>query len=99
MSGAWTKLLSEDQVAQAVRAFERAVAGSFKTDGVLRLVKTEAEMRRRVEICARIFEQLRADANWSLPRIFDALPHFLRCELDEKPWSPSDRDSWTVVAT
>lgn len=94
MPGAWLKMLTEGQAARVVRGFERAIAESFKTDNLLVLVQTSDEVRRRYRICERVFEELRADANWSLPRIMDELPRILRCELDGTPWNVDGRASW-----
>ena len=94
MSGAWVKLVTEDQLAGVVQSFERAVKRSFATDLLLVSVHTRSEERRRVEMCARIFEQLRVDAGWSLQRIEDELPRLLRCELDGTSWTVDSRNAW-----
>lgn len=59
-----------------------AIDLSFKTDEVLRPVRTKDELRRRFEICKKWFITLRLEENWSIPAILDELPTILRTELD-----------------
>jgi hypothetical protein len=98
-TGTWTKLLTEGQIADVVRAFEAAIESSFKSDAVLRPVRTRDEIKRRFDICARVFEELRVGRNWSIPRIRDVLPRLLRCELDGAAWPVEDGQSWSPDAT
>ncbi len=75
------------------RAIESAVARSFAEDGS---TPTNAEARRRGQICLTLVRELRGDLKWSLPRICDALPRGLRAKLDGIPWNPeNERAVWT----
>lgn len=94
--GAFASLVTEDKIAEVVRGFEVAIAQSFAEDrapGRLILVHggprlTKSAMTDRANICIRIFKVLRGDLKWSLPRIMDHLPKFLRNELDGVPFTP-----------
>jgi hypothetical protein len=88
---AFLDLVSEDQVAHVMLAFERAIADSFAADGSR---VTGAEIRRRFAICERLLRQLRGDLGWGLSRVLDHLPGYLRCELDGAPWRPDARVIW-----
>ncbi|TAJ75041.1 MAG: hypothetical protein EPO42_14375 [Gallionellaceae bacterium] len=100
--GVFASLVTEDQVAKVVRGFEAAIMASFATDqarlpvvSTRELRITHAEMKRRTEMCMRMFKELRGDLKWGVDRILDRLPAFLRCELDGIPWKPDDRTIWT----
>ncbi len=91
MAAAFLDLVEQGQLAQALFAMERVVTRSFEVDGS-RL--TAAEVRRRFQICERLFRQLRGDLRWGLVRVLDHLPHYLRCELDGQAWEPDRRTCW-----
>lgn len=56
---------------------------------------SRAEYVRRTEICVKIFRELRGDLKWTVERILDHLPGFLRKQLDGVPWEPeARRSSW-----
>ncbi len=83
--------LSEEQRLRLVDAMERAITKSFKQDSA---IKTGAEIRRRFEICYRIFKILRYEMRWGMIRITDKMPEYLRCELDGESWEPDQRRCW-----
>lgn len=91
MPGAFLDLAERGQLEPAVLGIERAVTRSFETDGAR---MTDAEVRRRFQICERLFRQLRGDLGWGLVRVLDHLPHYLRCELDGRAWEPDRRTLW-----
>ena len=91
MPAPFLDLVEQGQLVQAVLAIERAVTGSFEVDGSW---MTAAEVRRRFQICERLFRQLRGDLRWGLVRVIDHLPHYLRCELDGQAWEPDRRTCW-----
>lgn len=94
MAGEFSRLLQGDEteIVKMVKGFERAIERSFSED---KGTRTNDEVRRRFDICARIYRELRGDLKWSLPRIMDNLPRALRCALDGTPWKPDDRRVWT----
>lgn len=79
------------EVSGVVLGFEQAISKSF-ADDLSRM--TGAEVRRRFEICTRLFCALRADLRWGLQRALDQLPQYLRCELDGARWEPDARTIW-----
>jgi len=93
MSGAFLELVQRRKVPIVVKAFERAIAASFEAD---KSRMTRAEVRRRFDICASVFGQLRRDVGWSTERILDHLPGLLRAELDGIPWAPDTRGAWSA---
>lgn len=96
MAGEFADLVAQDRIGQVVRGFEAAIKASFAHDHG---PQTQAEIKRRFDICARIFRQLRGDLSWSVPRILDHLPKYLRCELDGEPWTPDNKPVWTPGST
>lgn len=77
----------------------RAVENSFKEDqqrrGGARSVSVSGdELKRRVNICLKIFRELRGDLGWGLQRAIDHLPRYLRLELDGVKWEPDGRKMW-----
>lgn len=99
-------LVAKDQIPKVVRGLERAVEKSFADDqqpgriilvtGVAKKAPSQAEMKRRGELCLKIFMALRGDLSWGIDRILDQLPRFLRLELDGTPWEPeARRATWT----
>jgi hypothetical protein len=91
MPAAWLETLAHDQFARAMLGIEHAIERSFQSDGAR---MTQAEVRRRFDICERVFRQLRGDLGWGLQRVLDHLPGYLRCELDGAPWEPDRRTLW-----
>lgn len=60
-------------------------------------ITTEAEAKRRCNLCIDMAKQLRHDAGWSIPRIVDALPKMLRRKLDGQDFDPTTetaRSTW-----
>lgn len=97
------QIVSEDpqNIAKLVRGIERAVQRSFDSDlirdGAGRVVTTQDEIKRRVNLCVDMAKQLRHDAKWSVPRIADALTKMLRRRLDGLDFDPTTegaRASW-----
>jgi len=84
-------LVSPDRLEGVAEALRDILWDSFVRDGAK---KTEAEIKRRFTLCYSIFRTLRCDFQWSLPRILDTLPGYLRCELEGMSWQPSERAIW-----
>jgi hypothetical protein len=91
MAAPFLDLVEQGRLDHAVLAIEHTVTRSFEADGSR---VTRAEVRRRFEICERLFRQLRGDLGWGLVRVLDHLPHYLRCELDGQAWEPDRRTCW-----
>lgn len=98
MPGLWKSLVESKDVARVTVGFENAIAASFDHDQLQAVIAihrvTQAEIKRRFGICAKVFEVLRGDLKWSIPRTLDHIPIYLRNELDGDPWEPSARSSW-----
>jgi len=91
MNRTFLNLISEDQLAAVTTAIESAVAQSFAAD-YSRV--TRDEIRHRFAICERIIRELRGDLKWTLTRVLDAMPRYLRCELNGVSWTPDERAMW-----
>lgn len=92
--GTLAQLLVEDQVGRVTNAFTEIIGASMVADGC---TPTAAEIKRRFDICLKVFCEVRADLKWAVERILDSLPVWLRCELDGGRYSPSNeapRASW-----
>lgn len=103
--GMFASLVTEDQVASVVNNLTAAVAQSFIEDmspgrivlvsGLKSAAPSAARVKERGEVAFKIFKVLRGDLQWSIPRIRDELPKYLRMELDGIPWEPeAKRSSW-----
>lgn len=86
-------MLGMDVSPMVADAVEQAVLRSFQ-DRPMRHGITQAEARRRVAICERIWKVLRLDKGWSVQRACDHMYRFLLCEIDGVPWEPNDRSIW-----
>jgi len=104
--GAFASLVTEDKVGKVALGIEAAVAQSFLEDlapGRIIIVHgggriTHAEIKRRGDMCIKIFRELRGDLKWTVERILDHLASFLRKTLDGIPWEPeARRASWTTA--
>lgn len=90
----FASLVTEQQIPKVFAAIERAVLASFEAEthaGRIILVHavrriSRSEQKRRVGLCIAMFRELRGDLKWSLERIADHLPKFLRLELDGTSW-------------
>jgi len=91
MSNAFFEAAAQDHLARVVLGIEHAVDQSFQADGAR---MTGDEVRRRFNICERLYRQLRGDLGWGVQRVLDHLPRYLRCELDGVPWEPDRRTCW-----
>lgn len=89
--GVFRGLVEDGQVGMVTIALMQAIEKSFKVDGA-RI--TQSEVKRRFEICTKIFTSLRGDLNWGITRAVDKLPAYLRAELDGKQWMPDSRTMW-----
>ncbi len=103
--GVFASLIDGNQIPRLVKGIEAAVLKSFEDDrkpGRIILVTalprvTAAEVKRRSEKCVAIFKVLRGDLKWSLDKIIDHLPRYLRAELDGTSWEPEARQAlWTT---
>ena len=77
----------------------RAVRVSFEEDqariGRPRSIRvTNDEVKRRTNICLKIFAILRGDLDWGLQRAIDHFSRYLRLELDGDSWEPDERQLW-----
>jgi hypothetical protein len=92
-NGAILALAGDKQnLGRAVKAIEDMVAASFETHKMRAM--TYAEVKRRFDMCVKIFAILRGDLKWSLEKAFDMMPNYLGCELDGAEWLPSARTMW-----
>lgn len=95
-AGVFAGLITDDKIPTVVAGVERAVAASFEADrapGRVILVHggpriSRTEMKRRGELCLKVFRVLRGDLKWGVDRIVDELPKYLRAELDGVAWEP-----------
>jgi hypothetical protein len=103
--GTFANLVDGNQIPRLLTGISDAVMASFRADrmpgliiltnGVPRI--TDAEKARRVKLCVNIFKVLRGDMGWSLEKIVDHLPKYLRAELNGEPWEPAARAGlWTT---
>lgn len=69
------------------------VVASFHAD---RSTPTQAEIKRRIQICNKWFIELYKGLSWASRRALDELPKALRCELDGIDYTPSreGKSSW-----
>jgi hypothetical protein len=91
MSLSLADLMEAEQREKVARGLQKTILTSFDKDNTR---MTRAEVKRRFKICERIFCELRMDLGWSVQRILDHLPNYLRCELDGKSWEPDNRLVW-----
>lgn len=80
-----------DQLGRVTSCFHNSIAMSLALDGA---TVTTREVKRRFDICVKIFKELRGDVKWGVSRIIDYLPEYLRAELDGEPWEPDTRRCW-----
>lgn len=96
-AGELSKMVTEGWTNRVIMGIQAAISASFKTDQVLRPVMTKSEVKARFEICTEGFCIMRKDLKWSVPKIIDELPAYLRCKLDRIDWTPDeDRATWIV---
>jgi hypothetical protein len=86
-------VLNEDVSPAVAAAAEQAVLRSFEKRPMRHGI-TQAEARRRVAICERIWKVLRLEKGWSIQRVCDHFLRFLLDEIDGIPWEPDDRAIW-----
>lgn len=95
MAGQFKDLIVSGDVGKVTLGIEDAITLSFITNPMREM--TKAEISRRFRVCSDIFMNLRRDFRWSVPKILDLLPTYLKCELDGVPYDPSTiRDSWSA---
>jgi len=87
----FAELVEPHQLGRITNSLTRTIELSFVQD---KSSMTQNEVRRRFEICIRLFKQLRGDHHWGVQRILDRIPEYLRCELDGKSWEPDSRGMW-----
>jgi len=92
----FVKLVEDGQVGTVTIAFERAIAKSFETHPMRQGVSgiSSAEVKRRFEICAKIFVKLKGDLKWGLQRALDHVSEYLTAELNGSDWVPDARACW-----
>lgn len=80
--------------ARVVNAITKAIEVSFSED---KASQTDAEIKRRFDICFKAYKILRNDLGWSLQRVEDEMPVALRSLLDGGSWEPTKRrDAWVT---
>lgn len=87
----FSDLIVQDMVGKVTLGIQTTIELSFAQD-FSRI--TSDEVKRRFKMCEKIFRELRGDLGWSVQRILDNLPRYLRCELDGVNWEPEKRSSW-----
>lgn len=61
--------------------------------------RTEAENKRRFELCAEIYETLvESPYVWATTRIIEHLPRFLVERLEKRDWKPKPGGMWNPAA-
>ncbi len=86
-------LVERNDIGRVVLAMEETIAASFIAD---KSRITQAEVKRRAEICRDIFGELRRDLKFNVDRVLQLLPKGLRCKLDGIPWKPEEeRAIWS----
>jgi hypothetical protein len=84
----------EASLRRVFAAVGRVVRNSFVEDRAASLIvtvsvaPTEAEVKRRANICYDWFAKLRVDLHYSTQRALDSLPRALRATLDGTVWEP-----------
>jgi hypothetical protein len=93
MAGAFANLIgSELDLARVTRAIEAAIEWSFERHPMRHV--TEAEVKRRFDRCANIFERLHGQLGWGIVRALDFMPQYLDVELSGSTWTPDTRACW-----
>lgn len=80
------------QLAHVTNTFIRVIGLSFAEHQMRQ--QTQAEIKRRFEICERWFRVLRGDKKWTVDRCLSAIPHALRAELAGGTYTPDSRSVW-----
>lgn len=89
----FTRLLgTRENIAKTVRAFEGVIATSFESDAMKQI--TRDEIKRRFELCVKIFMILVGDCKWGVERALGRLGEYLRLELAGTAWEPDARTYW-----
>lgn len=91
---AFAKLLdSPALIGKVTLAFETTIAASFEKHKMRHM--TQAEVKRRFDICSTIFEKLRSELKWGVDRIIDQMPYYLDEMLSGRDFTPNARTVWT----
>lgn len=99
MAGQYAQLCSTDDIGKVTKAFLGAIQLSFVTNPMPSGEVPRTEIARRFRVCDKIFTTLRGDLHWSVPKIIDLLPTYLKCELDGVPYNPETVGSaWNTDA-
>lgn len=73
-------------------AFQKAIDASRESNPMNHW--TQAEEKRRFEICCSIFEKLAGQHKWGLKRSLDHVSGYLKAELNGVSWAPDARTCW-----
>lgn len=99
MAGQYAQLCNTTDIGKVTKAFLGAIELSFVTNPMPSGEVPRTEISRRFRVCDKIFTMLRADLHWSVPKIIDLLPTYLKCELDGVPYNPETvGSSWSTDA-
>jgi hypothetical protein len=86
-------MLHVDVPPKLATVIEEAILRSFESRP-MRAGITQAEVKRRFEICERIWKVLHLEHKWSAQRACDHLYRFLLQEIDGISWEPNRRVLW-----
>lgn len=92
MAGEFVKLIDSKQVGAVTLAFTKTIEASFITHPMR--VMTQSEVKRRFNICASIFCELRGNLKWGVQRAVDRVPEYLGKVLNGESWKPDARACW-----
>lgn len=89
---AFESLFDAEQLARVRHIVASAVEKSYPTD--IRN-STRGELVHRTQCAMDIVATLRGDLKWTIQRIKDCLPGYLRMHLNGDSWEPSARSTWS----
>lgn len=97
MGTALTDLLGTAALGHVTRGIQAAISKSFRTHPVRH--RTDAEVKRRFEICIRWFKAFRFEKKYSIERSVDEMGHALAADLSGVDYAPKrDRAVWAPDA-
>jgi hypothetical protein len=91
-----TDIMGEGNVGSLVLTITACVGTSLEVSHPVRH-QTQAEIRRRFDLCVDFVNMARTDLKWSTQRICDELPRYLQAKLDGVDWVKPSHDSWITT--